>query len=252
MLNKDDRCGGSKWTLRLIQFQLNLPPEVLITLSRSPEKSIEIGWRVTADESQKSGVHLSKQTRLVGTTRYSMNPSFTWMCCSKPPHELLQLYVDLYILTFTIKTGNKQPQRLTCQQRLVTQYSSLFDAVKYISKQRSHLSEDHFLGASRAAFVHSFFCTLLLPPFERSCTHWIKATISNCFCFSQNDRFVLLRHEYSTAAFNTDSYNRLFCFQADELEKILCHKFMRFMMMRAENFRVLRRKPTEVTYKWHL
>lgn len=31
--------------------------------------------------------------------------------------------------------------------------------------------------------------------------------------------------------------------QADELEKILCHKFMRFMMMRAENFRVLRRKP---------
>ncbi|KAK2176767.1 hypothetical protein NP493_642g00005 [Ridgeia piscesae] len=30
--------------------------------------------------------------------------------------------------------------------------------------------------------------------------------------------------------------------QADEIEKILCHKFMRFMMMRAENFIVLRRK----------
>ncbi|KAI0213102.1 Actin-related protein 2/3 complex subunit 4 [Lamellibrachia satsuma] len=30
--------------------------------------------------------------------------------------------------------------------------------------------------------------------------------------------------------------------QADEIEKILCHKFMRFMMMRAENFVVLRRK----------
>lgn len=31
--------------------------------------------------------------------------------------------------------------------------------------------------------------------------------------------------------------------QADELEQILCSKFTRFMMMRAENFDVLRRKP---------
>lgn len=35
--------------------------------------------------------------------------------------------------------------------------------------------------------------------------------------------------------------------QADEIERILCHKFMRFMMMRAENFVVLRRKPVEVS-----
>ncbi|KAG7231753.1 hypothetical protein INR49_010424 [Caranx melampygus] len=35
--------------------------------------------------------------------------------------------------------------------------------------------------------------------------------------------------------------------QADEIEKILCHKFMRFMMMRAENFFILRRKPVEVS-----
>jgi len=33
--------------------------------------------------------------------------------------------------------------------------------------------------------------------------------------------------------------------QADEIEKILCHKFMRFMMMRAESFVVLRRKPVD-------
>ncbi|XP_033647181.1 actin-related protein 2/3 complex subunit 4 [Asterias rubens] len=33
--------------------------------------------------------------------------------------------------------------------------------------------------------------------------------------------------------------------QADEIEKILCHKFMRFMMLRAENFFILRRKPVE-------
>ncbi|CAE1278680.1 ARPC4 [Acanthosepion pharaonis] len=33
--------------------------------------------------------------------------------------------------------------------------------------------------------------------------------------------------------------------QADEIEKILCHKFMRFMMLRAENFIILRRKPVE-------
>lgn len=36
--------------------------------------------------------------------------------------------------------------------------------------------------------------------------------------------------------------------QADEIEKILCHKFMRFMMMRAENFFILRRKPVEVMW----
>lgn len=36
------------------------------------------------------------------------------------------------------------------------------------------------------------------------------------------------------------------CIQADDIEKILCHKFMRFMMMRAENFFILRRKPIEV------
>ena len=35
--------------------------------------------------------------------------------------------------------------------------------------------------------------------------------------------------------------------QADEIERILCHKFMRFMMMRAENFVILRRKPVQVS-----
>ena len=34
--------------------------------------------------------------------------------------------------------------------------------------------------------------------------------------------------------------------QADEIEKILCKKFMRFMMQRAEHFFILRRKPIEV------
>merc|ERR1712117_864645 len=33
--------------------------------------------------------------------------------------------------------------------------------------------------------------------------------------------------------------------QADEIEKMLCRKFSRFMMRRAENFRVLRRKAIE-------
>jgi len=35
--------------------------------------------------------------------------------------------------------------------------------------------------------------------------------------------------------------------QADEIERILCHKFTRFMMQRAESFIVLRRKPIKVT-----
>lgn len=39
--------------------------------------------------------------------------------------------------------------------------------------------------------------------------------------------------------------------QADEIEKILCHKFMRFMMMRAESFIVLRRKPVEVSFAFN-
>lgn len=34
--------------------------------------------------------------------------------------------------------------------------------------------------------------------------------------------------------------------QADEIERILCHKFTRFMMQRAESFIVLRRKPVAV------
>ena len=33
--------------------------------------------------------------------------------------------------------------------------------------------------------------------------------------------------------------------QADEIEKLLCHKFMGFMMRRAENFVILRRKKVE-------
>ncbi|KAJ2997454.1 Actin- protein 2/3 complex subunit 4 [Globomyces sp. JEL0801] len=31
--------------------------------------------------------------------------------------------------------------------------------------------------------------------------------------------------------------------QSDDIERILCHKFTRFLMMRAENFVILRRKP---------
>jgi len=39
--------------------------------------------------------------------------------------------------------------------------------------------------------------------------------------------------------------------QADEIEKILCHKFTRFMMMRAEGFVILRRKALPVSYSFH-
>lgn len=36
--------------------------------------------------------------------------------------------------------------------------------------------------------------------------------------------------------------------QADEIETILCHKFTSFLMQRAEQFVVMRRKPAEVSY----
>lgn len=35
--------------------------------------------------------------------------------------------------------------------------------------------------------------------------------------------------------------------QADEIETILCHKFTNFLMQRAEQFVVMRRKPAEVS-----
>lgn len=35
--------------------------------------------------------------------------------------------------------------------------------------------------------------------------------------------------------------------QADDIERILCHQFTRFMMMRAEGFVILRRKPIAVS-----
>ena len=40
--------------------------------------------------------------------------------------------------------------------------------------------------------------------------------------------------------------------QADEIERILCNKFTRFMMQRAESFIVLRRKPVAVCllFRW--
>lgn len=36
--------------------------------------------------------------------------------------------------------------------------------------------------------------------------------------------------------------------QADEIETILCHKFTSFLMQRAEQFVVMRRKPAEVSW----
>lgn len=36
--------------------------------------------------------------------------------------------------------------------------------------------------------------------------------------------------------------------QSDDIERILAHKFTRFMMMRADNFVILRRKPSDPNY----
>jgi hypothetical protein len=40
--------------------------------------------------------------------------------------------------------------------------------------------------------------------------------------------------------------------QADDIERILCHKFTRFLMMRAENFVILRRKPIQVLFMFYV
>ena len=35
--------------------------------------------------------------------------------------------------------------------------------------------------------------------------------------------------------------------QADEIEEVLCHKFTRFLMQRADQFIIMRRKATDVS-----
>ncbi|ELK34347.1 Actin-related protein 2/3 complex subunit 4 [Myotis davidii] len=58
----------------------------------------------------------------------------------------------------------------------------------------------------------------------------VRATLQAALCLENFSSQVVERHNKP---------------EADEIEKILCHKFMRFMMMRAENFFILRRKPVE-------
>ena len=52
---------------------------------------------------------------------------------------------------------------------------------------------------------------------------------------------------YSSSDINRCEFLFLLSLQADEIEKILCHKFTNFMMQRAENFSIMRRKPVEVS-----
>jgi len=61
-------------------------------------------------------------------------------------------------------------------------------------------------------------------------------------------RNVLLRMEIG---FRDKNMLKMLCHsicikQSDEIEKILCHKFTRFLMQRAENFVILRRKAITV------
>ncbi|KAM7322941.1 hypothetical protein ACRRTK_018446 [Alexandromys fortis] len=58
----------------------------------------------------------------------------------------------------------------------------------------------------------------------------MRATLQAALCLENFSSQVVERHNKP---------------EADETEKILCHKFMRFMMMQAENFFILRRKPVE-------
>lgn len=97
----------------------------------------------------------------------------------------------------------------------------------------------------RCVFLH----TLTVVPY--SC---VSLSATGVFCYRSNKELllnpvVISRNEKEKVLIET-SVNSLRVSiavkQADEIERILCHKFMRFMMMRAENFIVLRRKPVEV------
>ena len=58
------------------------------------------------------------------------------------------------------------------------------------------------------------------------CFHWKTVSKLNSFCFYSIRVSIAIK-------------------QADEIEKLLCHKFTGFMMRRAENFVILRRKKIE-------
>ncbi|KFR02286.1 Actin-related protein 2/3 complex subunit 4, partial [Nipponia nippon] len=81
----------------------------------------------------------------------------------------------------------------------------------------------------------------------------VRATLQAALCLENFSSQVVERHNkpevevrgLAARAWRRGSFTSLSSPQADEIEKILCHKFMRFMMMRAENFFILRRKPVE-------
>ncbi|KFV71431.1 Actin-related protein 2/3 complex subunit 4, partial [Dryobates pubescens] len=91
----------------------------------------------------------------------------------------------------------------------------------------------------------------------------VRATLQAALCLENFSSQVVERHnkpevevrygskvrgvgsELAAHAWCRGNLTSLSSLQADEIEKILCHKFMRFMMMRAENFFILRRKPVE-------
>ncbi|ELW63498.1 Tubulin monoglycylase TTLL3 [Tupaia chinensis] len=71
----------------------------------------------------------------------------------------------------------------------------------------------------------------------------VRATLQAALCLENFSSQVVERHNKPEV--EVRSSKELLLQPADEIEKILCHKFMRFMMMRAENFFILRRKPVE-------
>lgn len=104
----------------------------------------------------------------------------------------------------------------------------------------------YFLGV-----VKSCSCNLWLSAATTKRKFWLRApsTLSESALLSSRSVDHSRWHLTLNVGCDVD-----FCFlQADEIEKILCHKFMRFMMMRAENFFILRRKPVEVravAFEW--
>uniref|UniRef100_U3KER6 Actin-related protein 2/3 complex subunit 4 n=1 Tax=Ficedula albicollis TaxID=59894 RepID=U3KER6_FICAL len=90
-----------------------------------------------------------------------------------------------------------------------------------------------FLGATSKCFLLSHSC----PPSVRRSS---KELLLQPVIISRNEKEkVLIEGSINSVRVS------IAVKQADEIEKILCHKFMRFMMMRAENFFILRRKPVE-------
>ncbi|KAJ8301121.1 hypothetical protein KUTeg_020108 [Tegillarca granosa] len=106
---------------------------------------------------------------------------------------------------------------------------------------------------SRSEYYFRFSPVLTMAATLKPYLNVVRKTLEASMCLQNFDSQVVERHNKPEVEVKSSKellltpvvISRNEKEKADEIEKILCHKFMRFMMLRAENFVILRRKPVE-------